>query len=259
MTPVYSAHLSTLFTELVPEARPGAATEAGFTHVESWWPPAEDPLEWAALVRGAGLVAAALNADGGDLATGERGYCNRPERRDEVLAAVDAAARVVTAAGGRNINLLVGRQHDDAPLPEQLDAAVATVGAAAEVAAGRGARLVIEHLNPVDVDRPLLPTPHDAAAFVTRVGHPDVQVLFDAYHAAAAGLDPLAELHRITAPIGHVQYADFPGRGAPGTGTTSLPALMAALDRIGYRGAVGLEFVPGASTASALAQVSGLG
>ena len=63
MTPAYSAHLSTLFTELVPEARPGAAAEAGFTHVESWWPPAEDPLDWAELVRGAGRPGSQADAE----------------------------------------------------------------------------------------------------------------------------------------------------------------------------------------------------
>ena len=52
--------------------------------------------------------------------------------------------------------------------------------------------------------------------------------------------------------IGHVQYADCPGRGAPGTGNIDLAAFVDALRAIGYSGAVGLEFDPGGPTADAL-------
>ncbi len=108
--------------------------------------------------------------------------------------------------------------------------------------------IVVEHLNAVEVDRPLLPTPAAAAAFVERVAHPGVRLLFDAYHAAMAGLDPLEEAARVAPLIGHVQFADHPGRGAPGTGTLDLWALVDRLGALGYDGAVGLEFVPGGPT-----------
>jgi len=230
----WSAHLSTLFTELPPLERPAAAAAAGFSLVESWWPPAEDPAAWAQAVRGAGLRAAAVNADGGDLAAGERGYCNDPARRDEVVAAAVAAARVAVAAGGSAVNLLVGRVRPGEPWEDQLRAAVEAVRAAAEAVAPMGGRLVIEHLNAVDVDDPLLWTPADAARFVELVDHPAVTVLFDAYHAAMAGLDPVTELDAVAGRLGHVQFADCPGRGAPGTGRLDL----ARRDRVlGRRGA----------------------
>ena len=128
--------------------------------------------------------------------------------------------------------------------------------AAGDEAALLGARIVIEHLNPVDVERPLLPTPAAAAAFVTAVDHPAVHLLFDAYHAARAGLDPLEEVGPVARLIGHVQYADCPGRGAPGTGTIDLWALIDRLDAVGYDGRVGLEFVPAGPTAEALAHLA---
>jgi hydroxypyruvate isomerase len=126
------------------------------------------------------------------------------------------------------------------------------VRAAAAAAAAEGAGIVIEHLNPVEVDRPLLGTPAEAAAFVVAVDHPGVRLLYDAYHAARAGLDPLAALGPVSPLVGHVQYADCPGRGAPGTGGIDLEALVERLDALGYAGAVGLEFVPSGRTADAL-------
>jgi hydroxypyruvate isomerase len=48
--------------------------------------------------------------------------------------------------------------------------------------------------------------------------------------------------------VGHVQFADHPGRGAPGTGTLDLWALVDRLAALGYDGAVGLEFLPAGPT-----------
>jgi hydroxypyruvate isomerase len=249
----WSAHLSTLFTEHAPLERPAAASAAGFTAVETWWPPAARADEWVAAVNAAGLRAALVNADGGDLAAGERGYCNVPERRDEAIAAVEAAVEVGLACGGGMVNLLVGRDDGVRPRPDQLAVAQDTVRAAAERARALGGRIVIEHLNSLDVDRPLVATPSDALHFVEAVDHPAVSVLFDAYHAARIGLDACAEFARVSGRVGHVQYADCPGRGAPGTGAVSLASLVSQLGMEGYHGDIGLEFVPTGSTVEALA------
>ena len=247
-----SGHLGTLFGELAPLERPAAARDAGFTAVEAWWPPADDLGAWVDAVRDAGLRAVLVNADGGDLTAGERGYCNLPGRGDEAVRAAVAAARIVTACGGETVNLLVGRVAPARPLAEQMDRAREVVRRAADAVAPLGARIVVEHLNPLDVERPLLPTPSEAAAFVESVDHPGVRMLFDAFHAARAGLDPLAEIPRVAHAIGHAQYADSPGRGAPGTGTIDLDAVMARLDASGYSGFLGMEFVPTGPTGESL-------
>ncbi len=239
-----SAHLGTLFQELAPLRRPAAARAAGYGAVEAWWPPAPDPDAWPQAVRTAGVRAVLVNADGGDLAAGERGFCNRPERAEEVVESTRAAARIARAAGGDVVNLLVGRFVPDRPEAAQLATARAVVSEAADAAAELGARIVVEHLNARDVVRPLLPTPAAAAEFVADVDHDAVRLLFDAYHAAMAGLDPIAEARSVGALLGHVQYADCPGRGAPGTGTTDLWRLVDELDGLGYDGYVGLEFLP---------------
>ncbi|WP_344571284.1 TIM barrel protein, partial [Streptomyces caniferus] len=48
-----------------------------------------------------------------------------------------------------------------------------------------------------------------------------------------------------TPKTGHVQIADSPGRGAPGTGSLDLAALLARLQKAGYDGWTGLEYKPG--------------
>lgn len=251
----WSAHLSTLFGEYPPLERPAAAAAAGFEAVETWWPPADDPDEWVGAVNDAGLTVALVNADGGDLTAGERGFCHVPERRDEVIGAVEAAARVAVACGGGAVNLLVGRHDGRRTRTEQLAVARDTVRAAADRAAKLGARIVIEHLNGLEVNRPLIATPGDALRFVAAVDHPAVGVLFDAYHAAMIGRDPGDEFARVADRVGHVQYADCPGRGDPGSGRIDLAGFVNRLAARGYDGYVGLEFLPQGSTAAALARL----
>jgi hydroxypyruvate isomerase len=56
--------------------------------------------------------------------------------------------------------------------------------------------------------------------------------------------------------VRHVQIADAPGRGQPGSGAIDWPAAFALLDRLDYSGVVGVECYPTIpSTTEALAYV----
>jgi len=188
-----------------------------------------------------------VNADGGDLAAGERGLCTVAERHDEVVASVRDAMGVARACGGETVNLLAG--HLDPALPEDAQRGVAleTVRDAADEAVRLGGRIVIEHLNAHEVAGPLLPTPAAAADFVREADHAGVRLLFDAYHAHRAGLDPIEAVGEVADVLGHVQYADSPGRGAPGTGEIDLARLVDRLGELGYDGHLGMEFTPAGS------------
>ncbi len=58
------------------------------------------------------------------------------------------------------------------------------------------------------------------------------------------GEDITGTLARYSDKIAHVQVADAPGRGAPGTGTLDFELLFAQLAGQGYQGSVGLEYLP---------------
>jgi hydroxypyruvate isomerase len=53
--------------------------------------------------------------------------------------------------------------------------------------------------------------------------------------------------------IGHVQIASVPERREPDEGEVNYPAILAALDRLGYAGFVGCEYRPRARTEDGLA------
>jgi hydroxypyruvate isomerase len=79
---------------------------------------------------------------------------------------------------------------------------------------------------------------------IEKTGAPNVGLLADLYHLAKMGEDVADVLSRRRESILHVQVADPPGRGAPGTGTLGFEPLFRQLAGQGYDGWVGLEYVP---------------
>jgi hydroxypyruvate isomerase len=248
----WSAHLSTLFTEHSFPERPAAARAAGFTTGECWWPPADLIEPWVASVQSSGLRIALLNADAGDLDRGDRGFLNIPARREDNVRRFSDAVRLALRVGASRINVLVGRAITGVSRAAQIQAVRSGLVDFGDLAARSGLVAVVEHLNDADVPGYLLPRPRDVAALIESVGLPEVRMLYDAYHAARTGADPASEIGAFRDLIGHVQFADCPGRGAPGTGRTRFWPFIDALARAGYRGAVGLEYVPNGPTVASL-------
>jgi hydroxypyruvate isomerase len=81
-------------------------------------------------------------------------------------------------------------------------------------------------------------------AVIKKTAAPNVGFLADLYHLAKMGEDVADVLGRYRESILHVQVADSPGRGAPGTGTVDFEPLFARLAAQGYDGWVGLEYAP---------------
>jgi hydroxypyruvate isomerase len=81
----------------------------------------------------------------------------------------------------------------------------------------------------------------------------DVRVLFDVYHVQRTEGELLGPLRACAADVGHVQVADVPGRGRPGSGTLDWVAFFETLEGLGYQGWVGLEHVPSADPSDTFA------
>lgn len=259
MSLTWSAHLSWLFGELPYLQRVGEARQAGFRLVETAWPAsAEDRERLPAEVAAHGVEVALLNCFAGDTDHGERGFLNDPARREQAERAFEDAAELAARLGARTLNMLVGRALADVSESRQLAAMTDALRALAGEARRRSLRIVIEPVNAVDHPGYLAPTPADAAALVEAVGSDALGVLLDVYHVARAGDDPLVAIDRCAGLIGHVQVADYPGRGQPGSGSLDLGGILERLDARGYAGAVGLEYEPRGSSRTSLAFLAGI-
>jgi hydroxypyruvate isomerase len=239
----FSANVSILWPELPLLERFGAAARAGFRAVELWWPEGDAPAVPAA-VRDAGVEVALMNFDGGDLAAGERGLVNHPALEARFHVHLPVALDLARELGCLRLHALVGVEARDVPRAEQVALARANVARAARAAAPQGATIVVEGLNPRDVPGYLLGSSDEAAAFARSVGEPNVGLQLDAYHCAQTGEDPVAAFRRHRDIVAHVQFADAPGRGEPGTGDAPVAAFLDALEEDGWDGWVGAEYRP---------------
>jgi hydroxypyruvate isomerase len=119
---------------------------------------------------------------------------------------------------------------------------VANLRRAADLLAPRGVQILVEPLNRADNPRFILNGYADAEALLSAVGKDNLALQYDTYHARAAGEDVLDGLTKWLPRIGHIQFSDYPGRGAPGTGELDFPRLFRAIRALPYAGWTGAEY-----------------
>ncbi|WNM31127.1 TIM barrel protein [Streptomyces sp. Li-HN-5-11] len=253
----FNVNLSILFTELPLLERPAAAAAAGFAAVELWWPwtgtPTPGRLELDALrgaIEDAGVRLTGLNFYAGQLPGPDRGALSIPgEESERFRANIDVAAGFARSLGCTALNALYGNRVDGVDPAEQDALALENLVLAARAADRIGATLLVEALNKPESPRyPLVSAPA-AVDVVDRVneatGLGNARFLMDLYHLSMNGEDLRSVIERYASRTGHVQIADNPGRGAPGTGSLPLEELLDQLRKAGYEGWVGLEYKPG--------------
>ncbi|GHJ32351.1 putative hydroxypyruvate isomerase [Streptomyces hygroscopicus subsp. sporocinereus] len=258
----FSVNLSILFTELPLLERPAAAAAAGFSAVELWWPwpgsPTPGPTGLDALkkaIEDAGVQLTGLNFYAGQLPGPDRGALSVPgEESDRFRANIDVAADFAASLGCGALNALYGNRVEEADPAEQDALALENLVLAARAADRIGAVLLVEALNkPESPLYPLVSAP-DAVAVADKVnamtGLGNAKFLMDLYHLSMNGEDLPRVIEQFTSRTGHVQIADSPGRGAPGTGSLPLAQLLGQLRKAGYDGWVGLEYKPGGGPSS---------
>jgi hydroxypyruvate isomerase len=240
----FAANISILFREAPFLDRFERAKAAGFTAVEFWWPAGEQLDEVATAAADAGLTVELINFDAGDMPGGDRGLVCDPERqqvfRDNVPVALEFARRLDC----RRLNALLGHERSPEQREEQLTLARENIAWAADQAAEVGAQVLIEAVNTFENGPYLLHTTRQAADFIESVGRPNVKLQYDAYHMQRMEGNLTVTLDAHWPLIGHIQIADVPGRGEPGTGEINYPFLLGHLARKGYAGYVGLEYRP---------------
>jgi hydroxypyruvate isomerase len=258
----FDVNCSILLTELPLPRRASAAGAAGFGGVEFWWPweamvPADAEADaFVASITNAGVELVSLNFHTGDMAAGERGILSHPARVAEFRQNVAACTEIAALTGCRRLNAPYGLRVPGISPDEQDAVAVENLAFAAEAAGRVGASVLVEAINSVDIPGFPVDTSARAMALVEKAraqitGTGNIGFLADLYHLAKMGEDVADVLSRYRDSILHVQVADPPGRGAPGTGTLDFEPLFGQLAAQGYGGWVGLEYVPAGPAASA--------
>lgn len=234
-----------------PANRATTAAGLGYAAVEYWWPFAEQTPTTTEIrtfvdsVHRSELPAVLLNLPGGGPEVEDRGLLSVPGKEDDFLRAAETAISIGRQIGTTCYNPMAGNipgaWSEDS---REFETALANLHRIAPLVAEAGAEIVLEPLS--GFPAAALKTFADAQGLVRATreeGAHNISILYDIFHAATnqdpaiPGAIPAIDL------IGHVQVADAPGRGWPGTGELPLRSWLGELRAGGYTGLIGLECV----------------
>ena len=265
LMPRFAANLSFLFTELPFLDRFEAAARAGFRGVEFHYPFSYEPSDIRARLDTLGLEPVLMNIRAGKPERGEWGFACLPGRKETYRLCVIEAIDYAMALGITQLNCLAGLKPANVDRRSCELRFIDNVSRAAEEFSKVGLTLNIEALNTCDVPGFLINNTRDAMRLINEIGATNVMLQYDWYHMqimeawlgnATPETSPqgspthaLADTIRLLLPmIGHMQFADAPGRHEPGTGVIDFPALFAHVDARGYPGWIGAEYRPRGKT-----------
>lgn len=107
-----------------------------------------------------------------------------------------------------------------------------------------GVTALVEPFNRVNHLNHLLNGSQPGLPMVRSVNSPRVKLLWDFYHMQLEDGDLIEKFTAGVDQVAHVQIGDVPGRHQPGTGEVNHANLIKAVRAAGYRGKIGLEFMP---------------
>jgi len=257
--PKIAANLTMLFTNVPFLDRFAAAKQAGFKYVEFLFPydhPAEKVKE---MLDKHGLKVVLFNLPSGNWAGGDRGIGASPNRVEEFRAGVKTAVSYAKVLGVPRMNCLAGKLVAGFSREDHKKTMVENVKFAADALKEIGIHLIIEQINPYDIPGFFLNRVQEVLDVIAEAGRPNLFVQYDIYHAARTEGNLAQILREHLAKIDHIQVADNPGRHQPGTGEINYPFLFAEMDKLGYKGYVGLEYVPSPDTLKSLGWIKEMG
>jgi hydroxypyruvate isomerase len=229
-----------------------AAAAAGFDAVEYLFPYDFDAQVLKRKLSDHRLVQVLHNLPAGNWGAGERGIACFPDRVDEFKAGVDKAIAYANALGCDRVNCLAGIQPPAVEPAAARRTFVENLQYAAPRLKGAGIKLLIEPINTRDIPGFFLNGTGQAVEIIDQVGSDNLFVQYDIYHMQImeGNLGPTIEANLDL--IAHMQLADVPGRHEPGTGAIDFGSLLGFIDRVGYVGWIGCEYIPQAKTVDGL-------
>jgi hydroxypyruvate isomerase len=179
-----------------------------------------------------------------------------PASHEQAVADLEAGIERAAAANAHNLLVTVGQRQDDLDPHAQHVALVDVLRAVAPAAKDAGVTVVPEVLN-TRVDHPgyYLASSYEGYEIVHAVDSPRVKILYDVYHQQITEGNVIDNLRHNHGYVGHIHFADVPGRHEPGTGEINFRNLLGALEETGYDGFVGAELGPTGAPDETLAEI----
>lgn len=251
--PKFCANISLLYSEVALEQRVACAADGGFEAFEIQFPYELSARRWKQLMKPHAICNVLINVAADDLMTGGEGLACVPGKQAQFRRAVAQTQRYIEAMGSRVVNVLPGRCLNPLDRQAYWQVFIENLGYAVEQFSSMGVMTTFEAINTEDMPGFLVHSTDQMLQVVHQLNHPGVKMQYDLYHMARMRQNLLTDLRDHASLIGHIQFADTPGRGEPGSGSLSFSELFAQIDASDYQGWVGAEYRPTRATRDTLA------
>ena len=248
----FTANLSLLFTEVALIDRFKAAKQAGFNAVEMQFPYALSAAAIKYQLDRYDLKLVLFNVDAADLLQGGEGLACVPAKRDQFIEAVAQAVNYAELLKPEVINVLPGRCLDKSRLEHYLQTFKENLCFAVDAFSPLGVKTVFEAINSHDMPGFIIHGGAQMLDILNQLNRPELLMQYDIYHMHMMGEKPETFIAEYADKIGHIQFADCPGRGQPGTGRTDFKRIFSAIEESAYSGWLGAEYKPVGTTIESL-------
>ena len=240
----FTANLSLLFTEYSLENRFKVAKECGFNAVEIQFPYSYPATHIQQLLSDNQLELVLFNIDADDLLSGGEGLAAVPEKQALFQHALQQCKTYAEILKPLAINVLPGRCLDLTRKAEYLTTFKQNLASTLNVLSPLGIKTVFEAINTIDMPGFIIHSGQQMLNVIKELNNPDLLMQYDIYHMQMMGedIEQFIQLH--ASQIGHIQFADVPGRGEPGSGEIDFETLFKIIDQSNYTGWLGAEYKP---------------
>ena len=235
----YAVNLDTWFKQVPFEQRFALAKQHGFQFIEFW-----------TVDRGNGTKASAIRAlcDANGLTVTQFAPAwpnfGDPAKHPELLKVTEAAIADARTLGCNEFTVTGHSLIDGMSREAQLAGYLAGLMRMAPMLEAANMTALVEPFNRVNHLNHLLNGSQPALPMVRSVNSPRVKLLWDFYHMQLEDGDLIEKFTAGADQVAHVQIGDVPGRHQPGSGEVNHANLLKAVRAAGYRGKIGLEFLP---------------
>ena len=262
-----SVRVEPLFPGLTLTTQLEKVAKAGYHGYEFGDWRAANPKQIVPLQRKLGLECVCLVGNKGVNPKG-MGLCD-PAERPGFLAEIQASAEAAQKFETKKMVVLSGFKIPGMTRAEQHASMVEGMKRAHDIVAKYDVTMIVEVINTLAKIEPLNPkgdnhanyfldrTP-EAFAMVREIGSPYFQILYDLYHVQIMEGNLIETIRENIANIGHIHVADVPNRHEPGTGEINYANVFRAIHESGYKGYVGMEYIPSKDAMKTLAAVKAL-
>jgi hydroxypyruvate isomerase len=248
----FTANLSLLFSEVELIKRFKAAKQNGFDAVEIQFPYSLSAVILKHTLEEQQLKLVLFNVDADDLLHGGEGLACVPEKQDQFRQAVAQSLEYAKLLKPEAINILPGRCFNEKRKQDYLKTFKENLCFAVEAFSPLGIKTVFEAINSHDMPGFIIHNGLQMLDILNQLNLPMLFMQYDIYHAEMMGDKPEEFIAQYADKIGHIQFADCPGRGQPGTGQVNFERLFSAIEKSAYSGWVGAEYKPIGTTSESL-------